>query len=96
MDSKKEIVFIVNPISGTHSKEFILHQIEKRLDHSLYNYTIRKTEYAGHAIEIARQAAEEKKDIVVAIGGDGTINEIGRSLIHTDTAMGIIPCGSVN
>ena len=47
MDSKKEIVFIVNPISGTHSKEFILHQIEKRLDHSLYNYTIRKTEYAG-------------------------------------------------
>ena len=94
MDSKKEIVFIVNPISGTHSKEFILHQIEKRLDHSLYNYTIRKTEYAGHAIEIARQAAEEKKDIVVAIGGDGTINEIGRSLIHTDTAMGIIPCGS--
>ena len=96
MDSKKEIVFIVNPISGTHSKEFILHQIEKRLDHSLYNYTIRKTEYAGHAIEIARQAAEEKKDIVVAIGGDGTINEIGRSLIHTDTAMGIIPCGSGN
>ena len=67
-----------------------MHQIEKRLDHSLYNYTIRKTEYAGHAIEIARQAAEEKKDIVVAIGGDGTINEIGRSLIHTDTAMGII------
>jgi len=45
MDSKKEIVFIVNPISGTHSKEFILHQIEKRLDHSLYNYTIRKTKY---------------------------------------------------
>ena len=73
-----------------------MHQIEKRLDHSLYNYTIRKTEYAGHAIEIARQAAEEKKDIVVAIGGDGTINEIGRSLIHTDTAMGIIPCGSGN
>ena len=61
MDSKKEIVFIVNPISGTHSKEFILHQIEKRLDHSLYNYTIRKTEYAGHAIEIARQAAEKEE-----------------------------------
>ncbi|WP_337420271.1 diacylglycerol kinase family protein [Phocaeicola sp.] len=96
MDSKKEIVFIINPISGTHSKEFILHQVEKRLNHTLYDYTIRKTEYAGHATEIARQAAEDKKDIVVAIGGDGTINEVGRALIHTDTAMGIIPCGSGN
>ena len=59
-------------------------------------YSIRKTEYAGHATEIARQAVKEHVDIVVAIGGDGTINEIGRSLIHTDTALGIIPCGSGN
>ena len=77
MDSKKEIVFIVNPISGTHSKEFILHQIEKRLDHSLYNYTIRKTEYAGHAIEIARQAAEEK-NYSLRIG-----QRIGKTFAHS-------------
>lgn len=96
MDLKKRIIFVVNPISGTHGKEFILKLIERELDTSKYEYSIRKTEYAGHASEIAAQAAAEGVDIVVAIGGDGTINEIGRALIHTNTAMGIIPCGSGN
>ena len=89
METKKRITFVVNPISGTHGKEFILRLIEKELNHSIYDYSIRKTEYAGHASEIAAQAAAEHTDIVVAIGGDGTINEIGRALIHTNTAMGI-------
>ena len=96
MDTKKRIIFVVNPISGTHGKEFILKLIGQELDASKYDYSIRKTEYTGHASEIAAQAAAEGTDIVVAIGGDGTINEIGRALIHTDTAMGIIPCGSGN
>lgn len=96
MNSRKRIQFIVNPISGTHGKEFILHLINKYINRDLYDYTICKTEYAGHASELAQKAVSEKIDIVVAIGGDGTINEIGRSLIQTDTAMGIIPCGSGN
>lgn len=96
MNLKKRILFIVNPISGIHGKEFVLHLIDKYIDRTRYDYTVRKTEYAGHACQLACQAAEEKTDIVVAIGGDGTINEIGRSLVHTDTAMGIIPCGSGN
>ncbi len=96
MNLKKRILFIVNPISGIHGKEFVLHLIDKYIDRTRYDYTVRKTEYAGHACQLAYQAAEEKTDIVVAIGGDGTINEIGRSLVHTDTAMGIIPCGSGN
>lgn len=96
MNLKKRILFIVNPISGIHGKEFVLHLIDKYIDRTRYDYTVRKTEYAGHACQLACQAAEEKTDIVVAIGGDGTINEIGRSLVHTDTAIGIIPCGSGN
>ena len=75
METKKRITFVVNPISGTHGKEFILRLIEKELNHSIYDYSIRKTEYAGHASEIAAHAAAEHTDIVVAIGGDGTINE---------------------
>ena len=96
MEQKKRIIFVVNPISGTNGKDVILRLVGELLDSSKYDYSIRKTEYAGHAAEIARQAVADGADIVVAIGGDGTINEIGRSLIHTDTALGIIPCGSGN
>jgi YegS/Rv2252/BmrU family lipid kinase len=96
MSLKKRIIFIVNPISGTHSKETIPQLIEEKIDHSKYDYSIQRTQYAGHASQIAAEAARDGVDIVVAVGGDGTINEIGRALIHTRTAMGIIPCGSGN
>ena len=96
MTEKKRIVFVVNPISGTQGKKAILKWIDERLDRSLYDYSIVKTEYAGHATQIAANAVLQKVDVVVAIGGDGTINEIARSLVHTDTALGIIPCGSGN
>ena len=96
MTEKKKIVFVVNPISGTQSKKAILKWIDERMDRSIYDYSIVKTEYAGHATQIAASAAQDKVDVVVAIGGDGTINEIARSLVHTETALGIIPCGSGN
>ena len=96
MTDKKKIVFIVNPISGTQGKRNILKWIDERIDRSVYDYSIVKTEYAGHATQIASNAVREKADIVVAIGGDGTINEVARSLVHSHTALGIIPCGSGN
>lgn len=96
MTDKRRIIFIVNPISGTQGKKAILKWIDERLDRTLYEYEVVKTEYAGHATEIAANAVKEGIDIVVAIGGDGTINETARSLIHSNTALGIIPCGSGN
>ena len=96
MTEKKRIIFVVNPISGTQGKKAILKCIDERLDRSIYDYSIVKTEYAGHATQIAANAVREKVDVVVAIGGDGTINEIARSLVHTETVLGIIPCGSGN
>ena len=96
MIKKKEISFIINPISGTHSKEDLPKIIESVLDQEQFNYELRFTEYAGHASEIAKECAQKGQDIVVAVGGDGTVNEVARSLTHTQTALGIIPCGSGN
>lgn len=96
MSSKKEIVFVVNPISGTQNKKAILELIGTLLDKEQFTYQIATTNYSGHAAEIAKEAARLGKDIVVAIGGDGTVNEVARSLVHTNTALGIIPCGSGN
>lgn len=95
-EMKKRIVFIINPKSGVSSKGKIPTLIDERLDKNRFDYTIVHTEYAGHATEIACKAAADDADIVVAVGGDGTVNEVGRALVHTNTAMGIIPCGSGN
>ena len=70
--------------------------IEQTLDYDLFEPTIRFTKYAGHAAEIAKECAEQQEDVVVAVGGDGTVNEVARSLVHTQTALAIIPCGSGN
>ena len=96
MENKKRIIFIINPISGTNNKDEIPQLISEHLDQQQFDYEVRFTEYAGHAAEIARQSATEGADIVVAVGGDGTVNEVARSLVHTQTALGIIPCGSGN
>ena len=95
-DNKKTISFIINPISGTHSKKALPKLIEETLDHELFDHRILFTEYAGHASELTKRCVEEKTDIVVAVGGDGTVNEVARSLVHTESALGIIPCGSGN
>jgi len=95
-ENKKKIAFIINPISGTQSKEQILKWLDEKLDKERYAQEVIYTERAGHAVEIAAQKAQENAHAVIAIGGDGTINEIARSLVHTKTALGIIPCGSGN
>lgn len=93
---KKNILFIMNPISGTARKAGIPGLIEERLDKEKFDYSVVNTMYAGHATEIAKEAKEKGTDIVVAVGGDGTVNEVARSIVQSGTALGIIPCGSGN
>ena len=92
----RTILFIINPKSGTDKKLYVRQIIVKKIDVSKFSYQVLYTEYAGHAEVLAREAVEKGTDIVVAVGGDGTVNEVARALIHTQTALGIIPCGSGN
>lgn len=86
----------MNPISGTTSKAGIPELIDKHIDKEKFDYEIRETKYAGHAFEIATDAKEHNIDVVVAVGGDGTVNEVARAIVHSHSALGIIPCGSGN
>lgn len=103
----EKILFIVNPLAGGKDKKAILAYVTAAIDPARFTYEVVYTQYAGHACEIARDC---DADLVVAIGGDGTQNEVARGLIAAasdgavgpDTAvkaakrkrMGIIPCGS--
>lgn len=93
---KKKIVFVINLTSGTSDKTSIPQLIDEHLDKDKFEYEIVTTEYAGHASEISAKAKNDGVDIVVAVGGDGTVNEVARSIVHSGTALGIIPCGSGN
>jgi YegS/Rv2252/BmrU family lipid kinase len=90
-------LFILNPISGKQKDPFnTVDLIENIFDQSGHEYEFAFTSYAGEAKQISRNAVEEKFDLIVAAGGDGTINEVASGLVGTDSALGIIPLGSGN
>lgn len=96
MSKHPDIRFIINPTSGTKSNVDVAARIKLHLNHQKYSHEIVYTAHAGHAPELAREAAEKGCKMVVAVGGDGTVNEVARGLLNTDTAMAILPKGSGN
>ncbi|MFC5285080.1 diacylglycerol/lipid kinase family protein [Pedobacter alpinus] len=93
---KKKIIFIINPISGGLNKTFIPVLIDKYLDFQLFDAQIIYTAYSNHATLLAQEAIDNDFDIIVAVGGDGTINEVASVLESSGKTMAIIPCGSGN
>lgn len=81
-------------------KNLDLSEIQRNISDTLKNYNVDAdfvfTSYPGHATDLARIAAENGLDAVIAVGGDGTINEVVNGLVHTRTALGIIPIGTAN
>ncbi|MDR0815295.1 MAG: diacylglycerol kinase family lipid kinase [Bacteroidales bacterium] len=91
-----KICFIINPISGTRKKDTLPDIIRGGLDAARFEPQFVFTERQGHAHELARREVEKGTPFVVAVGGDGTVNEIAAALRDSNTALGIIPSGSGN
>lgn len=90
------IHFIVNPIAGHGNAPLTHEELQPYFIRGVHDLTIKVTEYKAHATALTKASILEKADIIVACGGDGTINEVATCLIGTDIALGIVPMGSGN
>ena len=93
---KSKLLLIINPIAGNGLAPLIEKDIKASGIEEKYEVTISYSEKRGHAAQLANIAVENKFQVVVAVGGDGTINETASSLVNSSTALGIIPSGSGN
>lgn len=91
-----QLMLIINPISGTFSKDGLGERIRDTLSAADYAVDIRYTEGVGDATRLARYAVDHDYYAVVACGGDGTINETAAGLCGSKVALGIVPAGSGN
>jgi diacylglycerol kinase (ATP) len=92
---ERKALFIINPISGGKKKDGVPDLIEKYLGGSIFKTVIVFSDGVAHARQIAKEAVN-KFDVIVAVGGDGTVNEVASAIVGSNTALGIIPFGSGN
>lgn len=87
---------IVNPISGRGKQKNIEKLLVKHLNKIKFKYDVSFTQKHLHAKEIAKQAVKDNYQIIIAVGGDGTVNEVASELVDTNVILAIIPAGSGN
>lgn len=88
--------FIVNPIAGGHDNGNLPALILKTVDRRRYDIRVSIASYPGEAGELARTMVAELFSVIVAAGGDGTVQEVARELVHTACVLAILPIGSGN
>ncbi|WP_010182081.1 diacylglycerol/lipid kinase family protein [Aquimarina agarilytica] len=92
----RSIHFIINPISGSGKNEISEAFIYNYFPKSEFNVEVFYTQYKNHATALAKASVKNKASIVVASGGDGTINEVASCLVGSNVTLGIVPAGSGN
>jgi YegS/Rv2252/BmrU family lipid kinase len=90
------IAFIVNPTAGNGKAYRMIPKIEKLMKERNVDYKVFITKYPGHGTKLAEEASKSNFDIIVAVGGDGTVHEVINGINNTDVALGIIPLGTGN
>lgn len=93
---KNFVVAIINPISGTGSKNSVPGLLADAFQNTNTDVYITFSKEEGHATKLAQRAVEKGASMVIAVGGDGTVNEVAKALINTGIPLGIIPKGSGN
>ena len=93
---EQKALLIINPVSGTRSKQGLAHLVEEKLTFYGIKVVPKITKGSGDAFQMADNAARDGFDMVISAGGDGTVNEIANALSHSGLPMGIIPLGSGN
>lgn len=93
---KKSIAFIINPISGGIPKHRIPQLVAQEIDSTKFDTEIFFTESTQHNKELAQQCVLKGFDAIIAVGGDGTINNTAKYIAGTKVAFGIVPLGSGN
>ncbi|MGI6151563.1 MAG: diacylglycerol/lipid kinase family protein [Christensenellales bacterium] len=88
--------FILNPVAGKGRSKPALAKARAVFDAAGKTYEVFESLCPGHAVELARDAAQQGFDLVVSVGGDGTVCEVAQGLIHSRAVMGIIPGGTGN
>lgn len=92
----KIVHFIVNPIAGKGKAMITQSFLSGFFEKEDYHVVVKYSEYKGHATALTQQSIHEKAEIIVACGGDGTINEVACCLVNSSIILGIIPMGSGN
>jgi YegS/Rv2252/BmrU family lipid kinase len=93
---KERIAYIINPISGITDKKTIADYINRTIDTNKFDFEIYYTKCINDGFRQAKEFADNDFNRVIAVGGDGTVNEVAKGLLGSDTALGIIPLGSGN
>ncbi len=91
-----KIHFIVNPIAGSSKHNITSDFLKQHFEDEKYELTVKHSNFKKHAITLAQESISEGAEVIVACGGDGTINEVASCLANTPVILGIIPTGSGN
>lgn len=87
---------IYNPAAGRLSVKPFIKSAVRELETAGWRLDAAETQSGAHTVELAKQAAAEKKDAVFAVGGDGTIGNVVNGLIGSETSLGVLPAGTAN